>query len=147
MKKTLSIVWALALFVLISFSVSAQDKKPAWPQMSAYHQVMSTTFHPAEEGNLKPIKERSGELATKADEWRKSTPPKEFAKEGLKEKLEMLYTESKALDKMVKSGAKDADITKSLTALHDRFHEIVGMCTGEDHNHHGHDHGHEGHKH
>jgi hypothetical protein len=38
---------------------------------------------------------------------------------------------SKELDKMVKKNASDADLTKKLTALHDVFHNIVGLCKDE----------------
>jgi len=145
----MSTLCGILLLCWLSFTVNAQDKKAPWPQLSAYHSVMSGTFHPAEEGNLKPIREKSGELVTKAEEWKKSTAPAAYNKPGLKEKLDLLVTESKGVDKLVKDNAKDEELTKALTKLHDRFHEIVGICTGESHegHDHGHDHGHEGHKH
>jgi hypothetical protein len=38
---------------------SAQSTFDKWPAIKEFHDVMSETFHPAEEGNLAPIKLRS----------------------------------------------------------------------------------------
>jgi hypothetical protein len=37
------------------------------------------------------------------------------------------------LDKLVKAKGSDEATLKSLTALHDVFHEIVGLCSEEKH--------------
>jgi hypothetical protein len=47
-------------------TAQANDK---WAELEAYHDVMSQTFHPAEEGKLEPIRKRAGELAEKARQW------------------------------------------------------------------------------
>lgn len=47
-----------------------------WNELSAFHDVMSATFHPMEEGDLNPIRSRAKEMAAKAIEWANSTPPK-----------------------------------------------------------------------
>jgi len=81
---------------------------------------MSTTFHPAEEGKLEPIKTRSAELAAAASAWLKSTPPAEFNKPAILAKLKLLDAESAALDALIKGKkATDAEITAALTKLHD----------------------------
>jgi hypothetical protein len=40
-----------------------------------FHKVMSITFHPAEEGNLAPIKSKIGEMQEKAIAFQKSVIP------------------------------------------------------------------------
>ena len=41
------------------------------------------------------------------------------------------------LDAKIKAGAKDEEIVKDLSALHDVFHTIVGLCRpGHDEGHH-----------
>ena len=135
MKNFLSISVALIATFLFTNPIKSQTKPDSWPQKKAFHDVMSTTFHPSEEGNLEPIKKRSGEMAQKAEEWLKSTPPAEFDKPIVKEKLKLLYKESKALDKLVKSKASDEEIKTALAKLHDRFHEIVSACGDEDEKH------------
>lgn len=104
-----------------------------WPQIKDFHKTMSQTFHPSEEGNLEPIKTRSGEMVLKAEALAKNVIPAPFDKKEVKKAVADLVKGSKKLDKLVKNKAKDADITKELAALHDVFHTIVGLCSSEDH--------------
>lgn len=122
--KKMFFTMLLALPVLMAFSQTT----PVWPEKDAFHEVMSKTFHPAEEGKLDPIKERIGDMVTKAKAWQKSTPPAELNKPEIKTALGNLVKGTKGLQKSIKKGASDADITKELKALHDVFHEIVGLC-------------------
>jgi len=39
--------------------------------MDDFHEVMAKTFHPAEEGKLEPIRNRSQEMQDKAAAWEK----------------------------------------------------------------------------
>jgi predicted HAD superfamily Cof-like phosphohydrolase len=120
-----------ALLVVVAFGTlvaAAQTKPNDWKELKDFHDVMSQTFHPAEEGKLDPLKQRSGEIVEKATTWQNSVPPPEFNKPEIKKSLKTLVKGSKSLDKMVKKGEPDADLTKKLTELHDVFHEIVGLC-------------------
>lgn len=116
------------ILLLAGTAFSTQAQTAEWKELDDYHKVMASTFHPSEEGNLQPIKERSGELADKAKALQKSTIPAAYQKPGVKESLDLLAKESKALDKMVRKNKPDAEITKSLTALHERFHEVIEKC-------------------
>lgn len=107
----------------------AEKKKGSgWKERDIFHEVMGGTFHPMEEGDFKPIRARAKEMAEKAEMWAKSTAPKEFASPKIKETLAKLAAESKALADRVAANAGDAEVKEKLTALHDRFHEIVGQC-------------------
>ena len=113
-------------------------KKPGifdnWQAIKDFHGVMSQTFHPSEEGDLQPIKTRSGEMVEKATALAKSKFPAEFATLKIKDAVQRLQSGSKALDKLVKNKkSTDQEITTSLAALHDVFHEIVGLCRDEKH--------------
>lgn len=132
LKKHLTALILTFLMVNVLHTARAQGKVE-WPERTAFHSVMSTTFHPAEDGNLEPIKKRSGEMVQKAKEWKESTPPPAFNKPVIKKKLKLLYKESKALDKMVKEKASDEKIKKALFKLHDRFHQIVEACSPDEH--------------
>jgi hypothetical protein len=129
-------VVALA-FVSFTANVSAQSKQksPEWKEMETFHEVMAKTFHPMEEGNLKPIMARATEMATKAKQWADAKPPKEFDKANVKELLGKLVTESKALSDLVAAKGSETDVKKALSALHDRFHEISGACSTDEHKH------------
>ncbi|MEY2904599.1 MAG: hypothetical protein RJA52_615 [Bacteroidota bacterium] len=111
-----------------------------WDQaMDAYHDVMSVTFHPAEEGNLAPLKERHKELADLSQSWGQVEVPEKFQGRDLENMLEELKSQSVALSEMVEGGSTDEDLTEAITALHDVFHNIMGACKhGKEHGKHQH---------
>ncbi len=133
MKQTIILVAAC-----IGFLFSVQDAKAQgnWPELKTFHGVMSQTFHPMQEGDFKPIRERSGEMAEKAKAVAKSSIPAEYNSKEILMAVKQLSKDSKKLDKLVKKDGTDAAITTSLTALHDVFHKIMGLCN--DHEGHGH---------
>ena len=144
MKKS-SFFLSLLMAVLFSISTAfAGDKFASWPQIKAFHTVMSQTFHPSEEGNLEPIKKRSGEMVEKATALASAAIPKEFNNKDVAAAVKKLEADSKALDKLIKAKGSDDDIKKALIALHDTFHTIVEKCSPGDHHD---EHGHEGHGH
>ena len=98
------------------------DTFAAWPEIKTFHKVMSQTFHPSEEGNLQPIKERSAEMAEKANALKMAKIPAQFNKKEI----------VASVNKLVKSKASDVKITKALNGLHDTFHTIVGLCTHDE---------------
>ncbi len=116
--------------------IDAEKKKTAkpsvfsqWPALDEYHKIMSATFHPSEEGNLVPLKTNAPELAAKAKSLRQSAVPISFQKTGMPELIEKLEKESAALAKLVKEKRSDEILKKGITALHERFHEIMGKCS------------------
>lgn len=129
MKNIKFLFAAIALF-FISFA-SAQVKD--WKEKNEFHKVMSQTFHPAEEGNLAPIKSKIEEMQAKAVAFQKSEIPAELPnKEEIKKNLDELVNGTKVLAKEIKKNASDEVIKTQLTALHDVFHKIVGLCSAED---------------
>lgn len=145
----------IALLLLVGFGISAlmnqataQSKLQDWNELKDFHKVMAQTFHPSEEGNLEPIKTRIGEMVEKAKTLQASKFPADFDNEKIKKAVAQLVTDSEKLQKAIKDGASDKKITKSLSELHDVFHQIVGLCSeteGHDHDH-NHENG-EGHNH
>jgi len=123
-------ILAIVAFLFTAGIASAQSMDK-WPALKDLHSVMSTTFHPAEEGNLEPIKSRSEELMNKSAALLKSDVPADFRTNAILNSAEKLQLKTKAIHKLVTSKAPDADIVKALTQAHDIFHEIVGLCTGE----------------
>ena len=127
--KKLSIL-AVLFFANLAVAQSVSEK---WPAIKTFHGVMSQTFHPAEEGNLEPIKKRSAEMVLKAKELLKSDIPAEYKTLKIMSAAERIEIQSQELHKMVLAKATDAELTAKLTALHDVFHEIVGLCGSEKH--------------
>ncbi len=106
-------------------------EKDAWQALKDFHMVMAQTFHPVEEGNYKPIRERSGEMLSKAKMLASSKVPASFQSAEITKALNDLVDGSAKLDKLVSKKAKDEKIKDSLTKLHDTFHIIQGLCSDE----------------
>jgi superoxide dismutase len=103
-------------------------EKETWTALSTFHGVMSETFHPSEEGNLKPIRERSGEFLSKAKALQTSPIPASFNTPDIKKSIDDLVKGATTLNQMVIKKADDKSITKKLDELHDVFHTIQGLC-------------------
>jgi superoxide dismutase len=116
-----------------NFKAATKGKFDDWQELKDFHKVMSQTFHPSEEGNLEPIRKRSGEMVEKAISLDNSVIPAEFYNDKVLAAVKKLATDTKKLDKLVKSKKSDKELTEALTKLHDVFHEIIGLCTNEDH--------------
>jgi hypothetical protein len=129
MKKLFAVP---AMSLLILTAVQAQEKVN-WKEMDYFHGVMAATFHPAEEGNLQPIRTRSQEMLDKAIAWKNSDAPDGYDKKAVNSTLKKLTKGAKEIDKMVKSKATDQALVTKLTALHDVFHEIMEKCRKETH--------------
>lgn len=126
--KHLKAFLVLTLLV-VSNAVSAQSTFDKWPAIKGFHDVMSETFHPAEEGNLAPIKARSEEMMTKATALLTSAMPTEFKTKAILNSSEQLKVKSKALHELILSKGSEEAIVTSLAEMHDIFHEIVGLCS------------------
>jgi superoxide dismutase len=129
----LTAIWSIINWNEVSkrYDMAMPPKKSIWeqwPALNTFHGVMSGTFHPSEEGNLKPIKARSAEMVTKAQALMTEMIPEDFATPAIKDALTRLLSGSKELDLLIKKKAKDVVITQKLASLHDVFHEIVGLC-------------------
>lgn len=144
----------LLLVVLISMLVSCSEKKHddqhkemaseesdemEWPEMDAFHMVMSEAFHPFKDStNLAPAKQLAEEMAIEADKWAASSLPEKVNTDDMKAKLNQLKIDTRALSDKIKGGAADAEIGTSLQALHESFHGIMEAWNenGEEHEHH-----------
>lgn len=104
-----------------------------WQSLKDFHTVLSQTFHPGEEGNLEPIKTRIDEFVEKAKALNQSEIPSEFNNENVKTAVGNLYKQSQKLQKVINKKGTGEDITQNLNDVHDIFHEIIGLCTNDDH--------------
>jgi hypothetical protein len=127
MKYLLSLS-AIALFTFLPRFASAQDKKAQWPEMVAFHEVMAGTFHPAEKGDLKPLREKAGMLLDKAEAWKKSAVPQGYKPSQTSDTLKRLVKQCKAIKKAVKKQKTDKELTDLITQAHEVFHEIMEKC-------------------
>jgi len=122
-------VFLVLTILVVANSVSAQSTFDKWPAIKEFHQATSQTFHSAEEGNFTAITARSGEILDKVTMILKSNFPAEFRTNAILASFERLQLKSKALHKLITVNGSDAVILKSITDLHDTFHQIVGLCS------------------
>lgn len=130
--KSLKVLLTFVTMFLVAGFVNAQTKT-VWKEKTEFHKVMSQTFHPAEEGNYAPIRNRINELVEKADAFKNSQIPAEFTNQkAIKSNLKKLAKQTKTFRKKINTGATDEQLKDDFMALHDTFHQVVGLCTAED---------------
>ena len=103
-------------------------EKETWTELSSFHEVMSGTFHPSEEGDLKPICERSGEFLERAKTLQSGKIPASFDTPEIRKSINDLVAGATALNQMVLNKASDKALATKLNELHDVFHTIQGLC-------------------
>ncbi|MBK9257109.1 MAG: superoxide dismutase [Saprospiraceae bacterium] len=106
-------------------------EKDSWLELKNFHMVMGQTFHPMEEGNLAPIRARSGEMVEKAKLLKAAKVPASFQSPAITKAIDDLVKGSESLHKLASKKGKDAKIKESLTKLHDTFHVIQGLCSDD----------------
>lgn len=103
-----------------------------WPELNEFHKVMSVTYHAAEKSDFKAIQERHKELMLKAYILGYSEiPVLDKTEVGLMVKsLSKLKKQTSELHSYLSNGKKVTNemIFTKLTAIHDTFHEIAGLC-------------------
>jgi hypothetical protein len=122
----------LVLCIVCSTQAQAQTQKPTWPQMKAFHSFMSGSFHPAEEGNLAPLKAKADSLYITAKLWSESAIPASFKPTETKAALAKLEAQCAAIKAAVSDKKPDEALKKMITEAHDTFHHIVGECRKAD---------------
>jgi hypothetical protein len=93
---------------------------------------MSTTFHPAEEGNLAPLKENADSLLTAAKQWQTSSVPAEYKTPETKAALKNLVKLCTEIKQAVAKNAGDEELKMQITAAHNILHTINKDCKKEE---------------
>lgn len=113
--------------VLMS-SAFAQAEKDGWKEMDLFHTYMAATFHPADEGNLEPLKAKADSLYLVAKLWQDSPIPSDFKAAKTKLALQNLVAKCASIKKMVTAKASNGQLKKEITEAHEIFHHIMGEC-------------------
>lgn len=124
----------IASALIFTLPAQSQHKEfETWKELKDFHAVISKTFHPAEEGNFKPIRERSTELNDKAEKLSASKIPADLNRPEVVVAVKELNTKTKELDVLIKAKGSDEKVNTLLTSVHDSFHKIVGLCSHDEH--------------
>lgn len=117
--------YLLLVFSSLLPGVKGQEK---WKEMYDFHSVISDTFHPAEEGNLKPVKDSATALVKRAVAWQTAPVPKGYNKTVAAEQLRKLVDATLQLEADVKMNKPDPELKAGITKVHDIFHTIAEKC-------------------
>ncbi len=129
MKRQLILIAAALLCTVVSFG---QAKFDNWPAMKDFHNSLAHAFHPAEEGDMKPIRSTSHELFAKCKVLNVSPIPGEYDNEKMRKTLKRMEKETDKLNALVVRQEQNATIMTQLNVVHSTFHDIVGMCKKEE---------------
>lgn len=125
--KKVQVSFLLFLLSLLTLTVYSQQTAE-WKGMEDFHAVMSTTFHPSEENNLQPLKEKAGDLLNKAKTWQKSVVPNGFNSSLTKPVLKRLVQQCKGIKEAVEKEKPDTELKTMIAEAHEIFHEIKEKC-------------------
>jgi hypothetical protein len=112
-------------------SEAAKSFTEGWPQIKAYYDVLSKSFHASEKGNLNEIKSNSNILVEKAEELSIEGMPAEYRNPKILETLLNLKKQTKVVNYLVQENVMDSEIKSALTKLNEIFHQIVELCLSE----------------
>ena len=120
---------SVIIFLFIATSITAQTNFDKWAAVNELQVIVTQTFHPAEEGNLEPLKSRSEELMNKANDLLQLDIPEEFRTKEILTLSENLLAKTKTLHASVIAKAFDEELLKAITEVHTVLHQIIGLCT------------------
>ncbi len=103
-------------------------ERETWAELATFHGVMAQTYHPSEEGNLEPIRQRSGEFLEKAMALERGNVPTSFDTPDIRKAMRELVAGGTELDRMVANREGDQALAARLESLHEVFHRIQGLC-------------------
>ena len=132
----LGAIWNLVDWGIVSQKYAAalndpllvEIEKDNWMELKEFHKVMAQTFHPAETDNLEPLKKRSAELMAKSSLLVASVSPKSLDKPAIKIALKQLEKQCIEINKLNNKKASNVILKKKITAAHDTFHIVQGLC-------------------
>lgn len=130
MKNILFLLLAISL-TSFSFAQNSEvkDHSSVWPEMKAFHEVMAATFHPAEKGDLGPLKSKAAELYKAAKLWDGSTIPDDYNKKETAATLHQLLVKCNEIWSATTSEkSSDKKLMAMIDEAHEIFHKIMGVC-------------------
>lgn len=120
----------LAIFAMISTGLQLRAQEhhenlKAWPELNNFHEIIAATYHPAEEGNLKPLYQRSAELHEKAVKLKGSKSPDGINTAEVRKELDNLVQQTNELNEWIIKKVPEEDIKRQVAAVHTTFHKIM----------------------
>lgn len=130
--------FSFLILATVSMFCASRHNEPAdtekWTELDSFHSILADVYHPLKDsGNLQPALERIEELASEAEKWSLAPLPKRVDSAVMKDKLEKLKGDTRALADAVKTGVAESEVAKGLTEIHELFHGIMEAWEGGEH--------------
>jgi hypothetical protein len=122
----------IILLAIIPLTIFVKAQSKEWKEEKAFHSLMSSSFHPAEEGNFKPLKQKADSLVIASKAWQASAIPANYKIKETKEELQKLVAQCIKIQTALKANATNEELKKQITEAHEIFHHIVGECKKND---------------
>lgn len=125
--KFLKFMLVTVAFIAVQ-NLSAQSATSKWAPLHEYHELLSKTFHPAENGNFTAIKNSHFTLVEKAEALDAATIPADLKTAVVVEQVTVLKKLTKKLSELISQKAPDVEIMRMFQNVHDVFHKIEREC-------------------
>ncbi len=110
------------LAFLLQYSASEQED---WMKAKEdFHMALALTFHPAEDGDLQPLKDDYKSLVELSSEWRRMPLPQNYKNSALGDNLIQLHNLSKDISELIKENKEESLLMEAIIKLHDQYHRI-----------------------
>ena len=104
-----------------------------WKEMNAFHTLLAATFHPVQSTkDLKALREKADSLAATSRIWAASTAPAACGVDSIRSSVLTIAKDALAIENQVRGHATDADLTKAITVLHEKFESVEKKCAPHD---------------
>ncbi|HHP7241928.1 MAG TPA: hypothetical protein ACFCUD_09650 [Cyclobacteriaceae bacterium] len=116
---------SLLITFLLQHSASEQED---WMKVKEdFHMALALTFHPAEEGNLQPLKDDYKSLVKLSSEWKGMPLPRNYKNPAMRDNLILLHNLSKGISELIKENKDESLLMEAIIKLHDQYHKIEQM--------------------
>ena len=120
----------------IGSDVFESIKTDNWPELKVYKDIMSHTYHAAENGDLNALRSLSKEFMLYSIYLRNSKIPNEFKDDKTIKALIKLQKQSLEIHELCLNNESDKVLLKKMLEAHDTFHLIQGVCVHHDEHYH-----------
>jgi len=103
-------------------------RKTGWQEFDALHTLLMTVSMAANKGDLKPAREKAGELGKAADAWVRSKGPAVCDNATARKGMPKAADDLKAIATLAKGQGNDEALKVAITKAHDSFRPVAQPC-------------------
>ena len=123
-----------AACIAFAAPASAQDHaahhaaRSGWKELDAYHDLMASTWHPAQKDDLKPARAKADSLSAAAKAWSESKAPAACDTKVIKDAIAEVVVGTTKVLHLVHGNAADAELKAAMHDVHEKFEVVEKGC-------------------